>query len=269
MRGLGVGKDPTSQYRGVCWNKNRLYWEVSMKATGAGKRSIYLGCYVEDEEGAARMYDRGQLAYLGRKAYAEAYLSGRNNAYRGVGNPNFPVEEYSHELDWLEGLGVLDFKARLKAARKKLKKAKKPATPAAVLQEAGLPSVPGPQQQHGATPMEAEDEEIEIRKLAREGTPPRFAGPGRASRPKRSLTQEEDAPAAKRQRPAVAPAPAAAEAAVIQELRRELRVAEMNNKVLVAESAGLTKLNAQLEQFNAHLLEDNRRLRLRLGAAGD
>ena len=83
--------------------------------------------------------------------------------------PNFPVEEYAHELDWLEGRGgacdsepppvaVLKFKARLKAARKKLKKAKKQATPEAVLQEAGLPSGPGQQQQHGATPMAAEDE---------------------------------------------------------------------------------------------------------------
>ena len=124
---------------------------------------------------------------------------------------------------------------------------------------------PTPQHaQYGAS--DEDDEEVKIRELVREGTPlpasppPRFDdGPGQASRPKRSLTpqEEENAPAPKRQKPAVAPAPAAAEAAVIQELRRELRVAEMNNKVLVAESAALKKVNAQLEQFNAHLLANN------------
>ena len=141
-KGLGVGKDPTSQYRGVCWNKNRLYWEVSMKATGAGKRSVYLGSFVDDEEGAARMYDRGQIAYLGREA---AYL---NFPLEG---PNFPAQQYSHELDWLEGLGAVDFAALLKAAREQLRAADKDVTAEATLEvaKAWQPS-PNPRQ-HGAS----------------------------------------------------------------------------------------------------------------------
>ena len=207
-------------------------------------------------------------------------LAGKARAY-----PNFPLAEYSHELDWLEGLGVLEFKARLKAARKKLKKANKPATPEAVLQEAGLPSVPGPQQQHGATPMEAEDEEIEIRKLAREGTPPPPLRPaaGQASRPKRSRPAARgDSKAAKRQKPAQVQPQAAAiaelrQAQALEAQRRDLREAELKeqNEVLLAKVDGLAaksahqerlikhleQYNAHLERFKAHVLEENEELR--------
>ena len=249
-----------------------------MRATKVGKNNLFLGYFDrEDEEDAARMYDRGQIAYLGRNE---------------VEFTNFPLAEYSHELDWLEGLGVLEFKARLKAARKKLKKAKKPATPEAVLQEAGLPSVPGPQQQHGATPMEAEDEEVEIRKLAREGPPPPPLRPaaGQASRPKRSRPAARgDSKAAKRQKPAQVQPQAAAiaelrQAQALEAQRRDLREAELKeqNEVLLAKVDGLAakvdglaaksaqqeKLSAQqerliahLERFNAHVLEENEELR--------
>merc|ERR1712091_446683 len=90
-------------------------------STKAGKKKIFLGYYVfEDEEGAARLFDRGQIAYRGRK---EA-------------DPNFPVQQYSHELNWLEGLGVDDFAERLKAARKQLKAADEEVTAEAILEVA-------------------------------------------------------------------------------------------------------------------------------------
>ena len=248
-----------------------------MSAKKVGKKNLRLGHFdYEDEEDAARMYDRGQIAYLGRNE---------------VEFPNFLLAEYSHELDWLEGLGVIKFKERLKAARKKLRKANKPATPQAVLQEAGLPSVPGPQL--GASPMEAEDEEVEIRKLAREGTPPPPLRPaaGQASRPKRSRPAARgDSKAAKRQKPAqVQPQPAAIAAELRQALaleaqRRDLREAELKeqNEVLLAKVDGLAakvdglvaksaqqeklsarqeRLIAHLERFNAHVLEENEELR--------
>ena len=71
---------PTSQYRGVHWSKKRLRWEARMSARMAGKDRVYLGDFEEEEE-AARTYDRGQIAYLGRK---EADQRGRTN---------FPVQQ--------------------------------------------------------------------------------------------------------------------------------------------------------------------------------
>ena len=113
---------PTSQYRGVSWNKARRQWQVQMSARKVGKLTINLGYFdYEDEEDAARIYDRAQIAYLGQNE---------------VEFTNFPLAEYSQELDWLEGLGgVLEFKALLKAADKER-------TPEAVLQEAALTFVP-------------------------------------------------------------------------------------------------------------------------------
>ena len=139
-----------------------------MRAIKVGKSKVFLGYYdSEDEEGAARMFDRGQIAYLGHK---EADQRGRTN---------FPVQQDSHELDWLERLGVVYFAERLKAARKQLKAADEQVTPEATLEVAkagqGEPSSPGPQQ-HGASDNAA-DEEIKIRKLACKGPPPR-GGPG-------------------------------------------------------------------------------------------
>ena len=245
---------PTSQYRGVSWNKTKQRWEVTMGACRVGKNKIFLGYFAyEDEEDAARMYDRGQIAYLGRD---EA-------------STNFPVQQYSHELDWLEGLGVLAFDALLKAARKQLTAADEEVTAEATLKVAkagqGEPSSPNPQR--GASDNAA-DEEIEIRKLAREGTPPRPPRPaaGQASRPKRSRPVPQDTPAAKRQKPAAAPVEKAeaAPAEAIAELRRELRVAEAMNEALVEKSAGLASFNAHLQvevrdlrQLNASLLASN------------
>ena len=220
-----------------------------MRAINVGKK-IYLGLFdFEDEEDAARMYDRGQIAYLGR---------GDRNLWT-----NFPVEEYSHELDWLEGLGVLDFAARLKAARKQLKAADWEVTADATLEVAkagqGQPSFPGPQQQHSASDdtAEDEDEEIEIRQLACEDsdTPawaPRLAtGPASRRRRKRSPAPRDQQPAPKRQRSAAPTGEVQQQqqAAVVEDLRRDLREAELKIESLAEKCAGL-------ERFNAHLMAD-------------
>ena len=263
--GAADKKHPTSQYRGLTWSKRRLRWEASMGATKVGKDRVYLGYYdFEDKEEAARMYDRGQIAYLGRK---EA-------------DPNFPVQQYSHEWDWLERLGVVDFAERLKAARKQLKAVDKQVTAEATLEVAkagqGEPSSPGPQQ-HGASDNAA-DEEIKIRKLARKGPPPPTPRPaaGQASRRKRSRPARQDTPAAKRRKPAAAPA----EATAIAELRQDLREAELKIKFLTEKCAGLealatevkdskteltikflTEKCAQQESFITHLLADGEQKR--------
>ena len=146
--------------------------------------------------------------------------------------------------------------------------------------------------EHGATPMEAEDEEVEIRKLAREGPPPPPLRPaaGQASRPKRSRPAARgDSKAAKRQKPAQVQPQAAAiaelrQAQALEAQRRDLREAELKeqNEVLLAKVDGLAakvdglaaksaqqeKLSAQqerliahLERFNAQVLEENEELR--------
>ena len=181
---------------------------------------------------------------------------------------------------------MIELAARLKAARWQLRAAGKQRDAKALLEvvKAGLPSFPGPQQ-HGATPMEAEDEEIEIRKLAREGTPPPPVRPaaGQASRPKRSRPAARgDSKAAKRQKPAQVPAQAAAiaelrQAQALEAQRRDLREAELKeqNEVLLAKVDGLAaksahqerliahleQYNAHLERFKAHVLEENEELR--------
>ena len=256
---------PTSQYRGVTWCKKRLRWEAKMSAVMAGKDRVYLGYYdFEDEEGAARLFDRGQIAYRGRK---EA-------------DPNFPVQQYSHEWDWLERLGVVDFAERLKAARKQLKAVDKQVTAEATLEVAkagqGEPSSPGPQQ-HGASDNAA-DEEIKIRKLALKGPPPPTPCPaaGQASRRKRSRPARQDTQAAKQRKPAAAPA----EGTAIAELRQDLREAELKIKFLTEKCAGLealatevkdskteltikflTEKCAQQESFITHLLADGEQKR--------
>ena len=252
--GAADKKHPMSQYRGVYWRKERLIWESNMSAKMAGKNIVFLGSFdFEDEEGAARTYDRGQIAYHGRK---EADQRRRTN---------FPVQQYSHELDWLEGLGVVDFAKRLMAARKQLRAVDKQVTAEATLEVAkagqGEPS-PGPQQ-HG-TSDNAADEEIKIRTLVREGTPPPTPRPaaGQASRQKRSRPAPRDTPAAKRRQSQSC----GGEAAAIAELRRDVREAELKaktaglasfNEYLQAEVRDLRHLNASLLANNKSLLSSN------------
>ena len=246
--GAADKKHPMSQYRGVYWRKERLIWESNMSAKMAGKNIVFLGSFdFEDEEGAARTYDRGQIAYHGRK---EADQRRRTN---------FPVQQYSHELDWLEGLGVVDFAKRLMAARKQLRAVDKQVTAEATLEVAkagqGEPS-PGPQQ-HG-TSDNAADEEIKIRTLVREGTPPPTPRPaaGQASRQKRSRPAPRDTPAAKRRQSQSC----GGEAAAIAELRRDVREAEQNIEALASFNAHLQAEVRDLRQLNTSLLANNKSL---------
>ena len=246
--GAADKKHPMSQYRGVYWRRERLIWESNMSAKMAGKNIVFLGSFdFEDEEGAARTYDRGQIAYHGRK---EADQRRRTN---------FPVQQYSHELDWLEGLGVVDFAKRLMAARKQLRAVDKQVTAEATLEVAkagqGEPS-PGPQQHR--TSDNAADEEIKIRTLVREGTPPPTPRPaaGQASRQKRSRPAPRDTPAAKRRQSQSC----GGEAAAIAELRRDVREAEQNIEALASFNAHLQAKVRDLRQLNTSLLANNKSL---------
>ena len=233
---------------GVSWNEAKQRWDVALGAGEEGKDRVRLG-YFKVKEEAIRMRDRGLLAYRKREK----------------ASTHFPLEEYAHELDWLEGLGgLVAFDALLKAARKQLTAADEEVTAAATLEvaKAGQGEPPSPNPQRGSSDNAA-DEEIEIRKLAREGTPPRPPRPaaGQASRPKRSRPVPQDTPAGKRRKPAAAPVE---KAEAIAELRRMLRVAEAMNEALVEKSAGLASFNAHLQvevrdlrQLNASLFASN------------
>ena len=107
-------------------------------------------------------------------------------------------------------------------------------------------------------PASEDNEEVEIRQLVREDTPPPPVSPRRlADRRKRSRPTPRDGGIAKRQKPAPAPAMEdVQQAEAVEELRQELL--ETKIEVLVAKGAGLEKLNAHLEAQNAqqaHLID--------------
>jgi hypothetical protein len=62
-QGEGAGRQ-SSQHRGVSWNKQKKKWNVQIKYDG--KRQ-HLGCF-EDEQEAARVYDKAARAHKGEKA---------------------------------------------------------------------------------------------------------------------------------------------------------------------------------------------------------
>ena len=112
-----------------------------------------------------------------------------------------------------------------------------------------------------------EPEEVEIRKLEWpvEGDlladAPRPPSPRPAARRgKRSLVPRSDTPAAKR--PKVAPSAAQLQQArALEEVRGDLREAELKIDGLAAKSAQQERLIALLERFNALVLEENEELR--------
>ena len=216
----------SSRFKGVCWSTARGRYEVRMGARKVGKRYLCLGAFEkEEEEEAGRTYDRGQIAYLGRK-HAKT---------------NFPLDDYPlHELDWLEGIGAEEYAKRANSGDAK---------PPPLLE---------------VKEEDEEIEEIEIRQLAREGTPPppppRPAA-GQASGKRSRSPAPEDETAAKRAKPAVAPAPPAAEAAAILELQRKLREAEVENATLAEKNASLVEKNKHFADLLADYQTEVRALR--------
>lgn len=68
---LRVKKPPSSQYRGVCWDKAKKSWAVFIAADGTypngNSKSRYVGRF-SDEAEAARAYDAAALARWGEFA---------------------------------------------------------------------------------------------------------------------------------------------------------------------------------------------------------
>ena len=118
-----------------------------------------------------------------------------------------------------------------------------------------------------------EPEEVEIRKLEwpAEGnlladTPTPLSPRPSARRGKRRLAPRADTPAAKR--PKAAPSAAQLQQAeALEELRGDLREAELKIDGLAAKSAQQERLIAHLERFNALVLEENEELRRLLANA--
>ena len=68
---LRVKRTPSSQYRGVCWDKSKSAWAVFIAAdgryAGGGSRSKFVGRY-SDEVEAARAYDAAAVTRWGEFA---------------------------------------------------------------------------------------------------------------------------------------------------------------------------------------------------------
>jgi hypothetical protein len=79
-------REAGSKYRGVSWNKNKNKWTATIYSNG---KKHNLG-YFEDEEEAARAYDRAARAHKGEKAQlnfpaeGESGPSRQSSKYRGV-----------------------------------------------------------------------------------------------------------------------------------------------------------------------------------------
>jgi hypothetical protein len=74
-----------SKYRGVCWQKSSSKWEAAIRHD---RKKHNLGCF-EDEEEAARAYDRAATAHKGEKAQLNFPAEGESgprlsSKYRGV-----------------------------------------------------------------------------------------------------------------------------------------------------------------------------------------
>ena len=54
----------SSQYKGVCWDKQKKKWQSQIMIDG---KNIYLGCFL-DEEKAARKYDQKAIEHFGEFA---------------------------------------------------------------------------------------------------------------------------------------------------------------------------------------------------------
>lgn len=63
----------SSQYKGVCWNRNCKKWQAQIKI--ASGKSMYLGIF-ENELDAARAYDSAALEHFGEFAATNAEILG-------------------------------------------------------------------------------------------------------------------------------------------------------------------------------------------------
>ena len=62
-------KGRSSNYKGVCWNKNKKKWQAQIQAR---KKHIYLGLY-NDETEAAKAYNKAAIKLFGEFAYLNIF----------------------------------------------------------------------------------------------------------------------------------------------------------------------------------------------------
>merc|ERR1719181_1526809 len=268
-----------NEFRGVTYQEKWDNWRARIKGLLGSKKNTHLGTFNTGEE-AAEAYDRAAIILRGRDAITNFNLDEYGELLAQVERAS-PEERRAmvERLAQRDSSGAATSPKKSSAAKGRKKagpkrKASKPRNLGAPRAGGGVQKrkaktkrVAGSQASKPKLEPKPEPEEVEICKLEWPAEAnlladtPRPPSPRPATRRgKRGLAPRVDTPAAKRPK---APPSAAQlqQAEALEELRGDLREAELNIDGLAAKSAQQERLIAHLERFNALVLEENEELR--------
>jgi len=276
-QGTGITRG-NNDFRGVQYNEKSGKWQAKIYGLLGRKKQTHLGTFDTGEE-AAEAYDRAAIILRGRDAVANFKLDAYGELLAQVERAS-PEERRAMQERLAQGdsSGAAtspeksSAKGRKKAGPKR--KASKPRDLGATRAGGGVQKhkaktkrVAGSQASKPKLESKPEPEEVEIRKLEWPAeadlladTPAPPSPRPAARRGKRRLAPRVDTPAAKR--PKAAPRAAQLQQAeALEDLRGDLREAELKIDGLAAKSAQQERLIAHLERFNALVMEENEELR--------